>query len=376
MSIPVEKYYPQLDSLRAIAVLLVMFSHFLAGGPWGDYGVRLFFVLSGFLITSIILSHKEKMSVTGASALLVAKNFYIRRSLRLFPIYYLALSIYLLLAFATGDETGGIAKDAAYHYLYLTNILVFVRGEWLGPLSPYWSLAVEEQFYIAWFWIVLLVPLLRSPLIILATLIGAPIFRLAMYLSGHNHYADVLLPACMDTLAAGALLAVFTHIGYTHHLDPLRRWLSAHQRPLELGVALSAMLLLMSSFGLDKENILRRLLTNTLSSIVFVYVVYRCYCGVDGKLGAILSNRVLIAIGKFSYGVYVYHMLVLYILHEKLGPWHLALNGMVGNGIAEKALNFLIPTLLTLGMAYLSWRYVERPFLRLKEKYAEGLGSI
>lgn len=67
-------------------------------GPWGDYGVRLFLVLSGFLITSLILSHKENMNATGTSLALVASNFYIRRSLRLFPIYYLALSIYLLLA--------------------------------------------------------------------------------------------------------------------------------------------------------------------------------------------------------------------------------------------------------------------------------------
>jgi len=376
MGIPAEKYYPQLDSLRAIAVLLVMFSHFLAGGPWGDYGVRLFFVLSGFLITSIILSHKEKMTITGASTLLVAKNFYIRRSLRLFPVYYLALTAYLVLALMTGTETGGIANDAAYHYLYLTNILVFVRGEWLGPLSPYWSLAVEEQFYIAWFWIVLLAPAIRFPLIVVAVIVSAPIFRLAMYLSGNNHYADVLLPACMDTLAAGALLSVLTHTAYAKHFVPLRDYLAAHRGHLELGVALSALLLLMSSFGLDKENLIRRLLTNTLSSIVFVYVVYRCYCGIGGKLGAVLSNTLLITIGRFSYGVYVYHMLVLYILRENLLIQSHVADWLSGYSVLEKVLNFLIPTLITLGVAYLSWQYIEKPFLLLKERYSEGLGSI
>lgn len=376
MGIPADKYYPQLDSLRAIAVLLVMFSHFLAGGPWGDYGVRLFFVLSGFLITSIILSHKEKMTITGASTLLVAKNFYIRRSLRLFPVYYLALTAYLVLALMTGTETGGIANDAAYHYLYLTNILVFVRGEWLGPLSPYWSLAVEEQFYIAWFWIVLLAPAIRFPQIVVAVIVSAPLFRLAMYLSGNNHYADVLLPACMDTLAAGALLSVLTHTTYDKHFILLRDYLEAHRRHLEIGVALSALLLLMSSFGLDKENLTRRLLTNTLSSIIFVYVVYRCYCGVGGKLGALLSNTLLITIGRFSYGVYVYHMLVLYVLRENLLIQSHVTNWVSGYSVLEKVLNFLIPTLITLGVAYLSWQYIEKPFLRLKERYSEGLGSI
>lgn len=376
MSTQAEKYYPQLDSLRAIAVLLVMFSHFLAGGPWGDYGVRLFFVLSGFLITSIILSHKERMSVTGASKLLVAKNFYIRRSLRLFPIYYLALTAYLLLALATGKDTGGILEDARYHYLYLTNILVFARGEWLGPLSPYWSLAVEEQFYIAWFWIVLLVPAVHFPKIVFAVVISAPIFRLATYQFGNNHYADVLLPACMDTLAAGAMLAVMMHRRYTKDLAQIRRWLETNKRLLEIGIALSGLLLLISSFGLDKENLIRRLLTNSLSSIVFVYVVYRCYRGVDGKIGKVLLKPLLITIGKFSYGVYVYHMLVLYILREQLSSWAVGMDWIAQHSALDKAMNFLIPTALTLGIAYLSWRYIEKPFLRMKEKYSEGLGSI
>lgn len=371
-----QKYYPQLDSLRAVAVLMVMFSHFLAGGPWGDYGVRLFFVLSGFLITSIILSHKENMKATGTSLALVARNFYIRRSLRLFPIYYLALSIYLLLAIVAKKEMGGIVDDWAWHFSYLTNVLVFIRREWVGPLSPYWSLAVEEQFYIGWFWLVLLVPRSRLPAVIVLVIGGALLFRLAAIGNGINHYADVLLPACMDTLAAGALLAVATHASYQNDFAQVRAWLQSNARPLGW-VALSCwVLLVLCSFGLDKENVLRRLMTNSLSCMVFVYLVYRCYRGFGGAIGHLLSTPQLIAVGRFSYGIYVYHIMVLLVYREYLSLWIPGLIDVKRGLVMQRAIDFLIPTLLTLAVAYLSWVFVERPILRIKNRYSEGLGSV
>ena len=371
-----QKYYPQLDSLRAVAVLMVMFSHLLAGGPWGEYGVRLFFVLSGFLITSIILSHKENMKTTGASATLVARNFYIRRSLRLFPIYYLALSIYLLLAIVSRKEMGGVVDDWLWHFSYLTNVLVFIRREWVGPLSPYWSLAVEEQFYIGWFWLVLLVPRSRLPVVIVLVIFGAVVFRLAAILDGINHYADVLLPACMDTLAAGALLAVATHACYQDDFAQVRAWFRGNAGRLRWVVLWCWVLLVLSSFGLDKDNPLRRLATNSLSSIVFVYLVYRCYQGFDGPIGRLLSRPRLIALGRFSYGVYVYHMLVLLVYRDYLSRWIPGIIDVTRALVMQKLIDFLIPMLLTLTVAYLSWVYIERPFLRIKNRYSEGLGSV
>lgn len=353
MNSQAQEYYPQLDSLRAVAVLMVIFSHFLAGGPWGDYGVPLFFVLSGFLITSIILSHKENMKVTGASVALEARNVYIRRSLRLFPIYYVALSIYLLLAIVSNKEIQGVVDDWVWHFSYLTNVLVFIRREWVGPLSPYWSLAVEEQFYIAWFWLVLLVPRSRLPTVIVLVICGALLFRLAAIVNGINHYADVLLPACMNTLAAGALLAVATHACYQSNFAQVRAWFQSNVVQLGWMALLCWVLLVLISFGLDKENVLRRLMTNSLSSIVFVYLVYRCYQGFGGAIGRLLSRPQLIAVGRFSYGLYVYHMLVLLVYREYLSLWIPGITFAERGPAMQDLVDCFVPTLLTLALPIL-----------------------
>lgn len=364
-----KTYYPQLDALRAIAVLLVLFSHFFAGGPWGDYGVRLFFVLSGFLITSIILTVKDGIHDSRLTLAAAARSFFVRRSLRLFPIYYLVLLIYLGIAYATDAEVGGIRQDWPYHFAYLTNVLVFLRGEWVGPLSPYWSLAVEEQFYIGWFWIVVLTTRRHLPLVALAFFVGSVAFRLLSYVAGADHYADFLLPACSDTLAAGALLAIGTHARYRGDFAGLRRWLAQRREAWPLVAAGLGVALVLCSYGLDKDHLARRLATNVLSSLIFAYLVFRCYVGVTGRCGRLLSMPALVALGKVSYGIYVYHMLALYICRRYI-PLHLY-DAADGSALffVQRLVDFFVPALLTLALAKLSWRFVESPVLRLKERF-------
>src|SRR5262249_40880734 len=147
-------YMPQLDGLRAVAVLAVVAHHTLPGplvdalNP-GAAGVRLFFVLSGFLITGILLGCRESMAQQGAGQALA--SFYARRFLRIFPLYYFALAVVLL----AGVQE---ARDgAAWHLAYLSNVYG-VRQGWLGSLAHFWSLAVEEQFYLVWPALVLSLP--------------------------------------------------------------------------------------------------------------------------------------------------------------------------------------------------------------------------
>jgi peptidoglycan/LPS O-acetylase OafA/YrhL len=270
---------------------------------------------------------------------------------------------------------GGVVDDWVWHFSYLTNVLVFLRREWVGPLSPYWSLAVEEQFYIGWFWLVLLVPRSRLPAVIVLVICAALSFRLAAIVNGINHYADVLLPACMDTLAAGALLAVATHACYQNDFAQVRTWLQSNAGRLGWVVLLCWVLLVLSSFGLDKENLVRRLVTNSLSSIVFVYFVYRCYQGFGGAIGRLLSTPQLIAVGRFSYGIYVYHMLVLLVYRQYLSRWIPGIAFSERSPVVQKAVDCLVLTLLTLAFAYWSWVYIEKPCLRIKNRYSEGLGS-
>jgi peptidoglycan/LPS O-acetylase OafA/YrhL len=187
------RHVPALDGLRAIAVLMVLLCHFQLATPhwiWrvlhqGGFGVYLFFVLSGFLITRILLSEKNKPAYF--------RNFYARRTLRIFPLYYgvLALQFWVLLPIF---PTPRILADAHYQgwlWAYGYNILTAVKGhfvfssDWMW-LGHFWSLAVEEQFYVVWPFIVL--ALGRETLLKLCIGIVAltPILRLVFYAAGAN----------------------------------------------------------------------------------------------------------------------------------------------------------------------------------------------
>src|SRR5689334_6993090 len=170
---PSLKYMPQLDALRALAVLAVMVHHFLPVDRFippdyitlGFLAVRLFFVLSGFLITGILLSYR---SDTRDNAL---RRFYLRRVLRIFPIYYLTLFIALAL------QVRAIQLGAFWHLTYLSNYVAPFHPEWMGPASHFWTLAVEEQFYFVWPFIVLFVPRKYLAGTIIGTIALALLFR-------------------------------------------------------------------------------------------------------------------------------------------------------------------------------------------------------
>ena len=170
--------------------------HFVPGvdryAPLGSIGVRLFFVLSGFLITRILL---ESRSWPTAHAL---KVFYARRALRIFPLFY------LVLALAAVINIGPVRQTIGWHVTYLTNVYLFDRGSWHGSISHLWSLAVEEQFYLVWPILMLTAPERRLPAIIAATIVAAPITRLLV----GGAMSSVLPTSCLDSLGAGALLAL------------------------------------------------------------------------------------------------------------------------------------------------------------------------
>ena len=143
-------YRPQLDGLRAVAVLAVAWSHwerpYQFGIPFGA-GVHLFYVLSGFLITGILLEVRQQHQ-RGAAL----RTFYIRRALRIFPAFYLTL------AFAWWAEVPPLRETLAWHATYLSNAQIVLTETWPGAISHFWSLAVEEQFYLLWPWLIVFVP--------------------------------------------------------------------------------------------------------------------------------------------------------------------------------------------------------------------------
>jgi peptidoglycan/LPS O-acetylase OafA/YrhL len=207
------KYRPQLDGLRALAIVMVLVSHFSASRSaaldvLGNMGVQLFFVLSGFLITGILL--EQRAAGSGASgphigAAPILRRFYVRRFVRIMPAYYLGIAVFVL-------PSEGLASF--WHLAYLTNVQATLLGTQAIYAGHFWSLAVEEQFYLVW----PLIMLLSSPNAARRTtwiLVGAgPLFRLVWFavFSGNVGYATLPF-GCIDFLALGALIAFHSAYG-------------------------------------------------------------------------------------------------------------------------------------------------------------------
>jgi peptidoglycan/LPS O-acetylase OafA/YrhL len=325
---------PQLDGLRAIAVTFVMAFHFLPGidrfAPLGSVGVRLFFVLSGFLITRILLRSRGRPLGDALRA------FYIRRSLRIFPVFYLVLALAALI------NIGPVRDTIGWHVSYLTNAYLFERGAWHGSISHLWSLAVEEQFYLVWPFVVWWLPERRLALAIAVMVLVAPISR--MLIGGPMN--SVLPTSCLDSLGAGALLALpatrdaIVRVGRLVGLPLLSGALAARYSGMT-GVPLEVILDLGVSLGA-------------------AWLVGTASRGFGGIFGEALEWRGTIYVGTISYGLYLFHGFTPYVL------------GRYVPGFVEMpwTLRACLLTAATLFVAAASWHLVESPILRLKDRWA------
>ncbi len=349
---------PQLDGLRALAVAGVMVTHFFYERPGvralrlGSYGVSLFFVLSGFLITGILLDAREHAARAEAGRLHLLRQFYARRFLRIFPLYYFVLALTAAIGVTAFRDTW------PWHVAYASNFYFAHRGSWLAPVTPYWSLALEEQFYLAWPWVVLFVPPRRLFAVVLAGVIACPLARLAMYLSGRvDPFAIGVLPTgSADLLFAGALLAVTAR-------DPaparMRRVVCI--AGLWFGVPTLALVRVTEALGWPGQTA-RGVLEVTALAGVFTWVVDRGARGFEGAIGRGLSWAPVAYVGRISYGLYVWHALLSYVSYgvfARVGL-HLAPGSLVRAALL---------TAVSLGVASLSWVVLERPLNELKRHF-------
>jgi len=320
---------PQLDGLRAVAIMFVMAFHFIPPvdryAPLGSIGVRLFFVLSGFLITRILLDSK------GTEISSALRSFYIRRGLRIFPLFY------LVLALATLINIGPVRDTIGWHVSYLTNVYLFERGSWHGSISHLWSLAVEEQFYLVWPWLVLWLPERRLPMVITAMVCAAPLSRLLI----GGPMNSVLPLSCADALGAGALLAL-----------PRTR-ASIMRAGVVIGVPLTIAALALRAAGYSVEVAL-----DFGVSLTAAWVVGRAATGFAGTIGAFLTARPVMYLGTISYGLYLYHGFMPYVLGRYV-PGFLDMSATMRFGLL---------TMATLATAAASWRFFEAPILKHKEQ--------
>ena len=351
-------FMPQLDGLRAIAVMAVLVHHYLrlgtagtvAGLEPGLLGVRLFFVLSGFLITGILLRARQTVEQGLASRREVLQQFYIRRALRIFPLYYGVLLAAWV--FGSAEARDQLPWLASYSY----NFWIAQLGWYPAHFSHFWSLAVEEQFYLLWPAAILLVPRRALLPFLLAVIVAAPLYRaLAWNLSLPSLWFYVATPSALDALGMGALLAVMAQ-----GQAPAKRLARAL---LPLGA-----LALLGCVLLQHQPAAAAVFTETLVSLLFMTLVAAAGAGAHGAgprgvAGRLLEARPLQYLGKISYGVYVYHLFLPDVARALLAPMGITppLQGTA---------HFLVYTAATIAVASLSWHAFERPLNALKSRYA------
>ncbi|OAP40148.1 acyltransferase [Sinorhizobium glycinis] len=340
----------QLDGLRAIAVSLVLYAHFFAadGSHLGHIGVRLFFVLSGFLITQLLLEARSDARFEPATAL---KSFYARRALRIFPPYFAVLGFVWL----TGLESSkGVL---AWHALYLSNFWYALQNEWTPwVLCHTWSLSIEEQFYIVWPLAVLIAPRRSIAGICVGVIAFSLAYRFYWPLTGTPSLArDLLPPASMDALAAGGLLAVHRSKG-----EAWPQWARKSLMPL-----LAASLILLWLRPVPKTPMLEWLAwigLEVFPLLPLAMLVGSCSRGIGGYLGRFIECPPMTALGRASYGIYLYHAIVLAFVVEAQ-PW-IAVN------VSEQGPGrLLIAGAGTLIIASISWLAFEKPLNALKRHF-------
>lgn len=371
-----KQHLPALDGVRGLAILLVLAHHLLAANDAitrslflnvtlavrsaGWMGVDLFFVLSGFLITGILYD-----SLGGPEYF---RPFYARRFLRIFPLYYGVLFLLLIFTYPLQIHWNGFQYVL---FVYLQNIppLSYLGA---GHVSAYtghfWSLAVEEQFYLVWPLAIFLLRT-RRRIIAAALLVAAiaPALRTFFLLSGFGHWLIYTFTLCrMDSLLIGAALSVAMR-GPVRKL--LLRW-----APISLCIFLGGTLLIsffLHSWDLSEEtNGFLDSVGYSLLAIGFAALIATVQRP-HSFLNAVFRIRVLRWFGKYSYGIYVLHLIIFGMIG--LGPRH-----WLDDRFHSKALGVVlgaVPALLiTLALAWLSYNFYESRFLRLK-KYFEYQGQ-
>ena len=375
-------HVPALDGIRGLAVLLVMCFHFffLAGetpvvramqkvSGLGWSGVDLFFVLSGFLITGILLDAKEAHARAGS----YFRNFYARRTVRIFPLYYAFLILFLLVLPAVlSDDTYFKLFGAAPvgNWAYWTYTYNLFQGHHQGvetfshALGVTWSLCIEEQFYLVWpavVWFCRPKTLLK----ICAGLIATSILSRALvsHYSGYEVFVEQWTICRTDPLAVGAALAILFR---THAVSmTMGAWRLAGLIVLwTVPVAVIAMNL---KGGTLKHNLAFQTIGYTLVALMFgALLMLTVTAPARAPIQRVFSNPLLRLFGRVSYAMYLFNQPIKIVLRDY---WFDPNTSFVvrGSRIPAQLLFFVVACTLTFAVAWLSWHMFEKHFLKLKD---------
>jgi len=347
------KYYEKIDGLRFVAISLVLIEHFAdtIGHKItaGYYAVDLFFVISGFLITNILLKSEGTFAKS-------YKNFLGRRTLRIFPIYYLMILVFLF---------GGYKPCCEYILFLVTYTFNYAWVHYhieMNALSHFWSLAIEEQFYL--FWPIFILAFRKTPSVLFTVtsgIIAISFFQMTTsFFTIVNPYNFVGLFPRIGSLCLGALG------GMLFHYDKLNDEIFG-SIILERVVFIVLIISMITSYDL-------KYLVLALCSFYLVLKSVHSDFSI-GCVNRLLSNKRVISIGTISYGIYIYHLPIGFLITTYfVEPWWYSIN-FQSLGFFSFIQGYLwvvlLPfyAMLSIGVATLSSRFIEKPILSLKDRW-------
>jgi peptidoglycan/LPS O-acetylase OafA/YrhL len=364
---------PALDGLRGIAILLVLVYHYLGNlgvampvfrqllgvlhSGW--IGVDLFFVLSGFLITGILFDARQTAHYF--------RNYYARRTLRIFPLYYGVLAVLFLVVPLFSNYFDHPRAVQGYFWLYATNVYVGTHPDihavtgWTS-LAHLWSLAMEEQFYLVWPFVIWVCSR-RQAIGVCAVVIAAAIAsRCFMTATGYAPESIYFLPWCrMDALAIGGLVALLAR-------GP--RGMEALVQPAKYAVVPCTVILAVMFFQEDVlNNVAPAMQTVGYTILAFFFaavLVFTVQARHGSQLQRILTTSVLRTLGKYSYGMYVFHMLLYPAL---VMLFHDPIRGIVHSTRLSEVVFAAVSITVIFAVAWASWHLFEKHFLKLKRHF-------
>ena len=343
MSAAVERRIPSLDGLRAISILLVLISHLAgtrnfpisasAGNFWGlgEFGVVVFFVISGFLITGLLLDEINRTSKIRLG------HFYLRRTLRIFPPYYAFLAVVAAASIGGWIQLG--PHDIAHTMTYTSNY--HPGRSWF--VGHTWSLSVEEQFYLLWPAVLLLAGVRRGVIIAAAVVIICPLIRvgewelLRAFGNGIGHRFETIA----DSIAIGCVLA-----GVRPYLHQTRWYPRLLASPLFIAVPVLAV----AGNLLHDHPLISFAVGMTLTNVAIALCMDWCVTFHDGRVGRVLNAAPLVFVGWLSYSLYLWQQPLL--------------NRASASPLAAFPVNILIVVALAVG----SYFIVERPSLAFRKR--------
>lgn len=360
-TIPNRAYYPALDGLRGIGcVLVVVYHNFPFIHEYLFFGwlaMDIFFVLSGFLITDILLNTFGEKNFL--------KNFYVRRLLRVFPLYYTSLVLFLLvLPHVQGlpIRLDYFVDNQAWFWTFTQNwLMIFFAGKGQYALNHLWSMAVEEQFYLLWPLVVVFVKRPRLLFSMLALLLVAVIvlrFWLWVEKIEGLAYYNLYTFTRIDGICVGCMVALLQKIN--------RDFLGKYMAWVVMAFAAFNFIFYLVNLQFGDSFPYLALVGFSTFSMIFGLLVYVIVNRRSAFFTAVFDIALLKFLGRISYGTYIFHWPLYLIVHPFLYQW--TATGLSSTG--AQLFTSVTATVLAYTLGYLSYRYFEMRFLRLKKYFA------